>query len=273
MDSKSIRHESGPFWAVTSLIQFSRFFKNWKEVWSAYRASRPLPPLVLNSGLTLQHEPADDAIRMFREFFVDRRYTSKKFYVPRCGDVVVDLGAKNGFFALSMEWLARGVRIHSFEQTSERRLRLKRNVTTNRLNPFITIYPFVVGVPAAAQAQLQEAGKSGLASLQGRPNSSFSMLDVLPVLSLTEAIDLTSAAQVDLLKIDADDDELTILEGADDETWSKIQRVVIKYHRNLDRERRERIIDLLVNQGFDLIDILPDRRHRGAGLIRAARDR
>ena len=266
------RHERGIWRTATSLIQFTRYFKNWKDVWSAYRTRTPFPPMVLTNGLTLQHDPVDDPLRSFREFFIDQNYTSKKFYTPRCGDVVLDLGGKVGFFALSLEWMARGVRIHTFETSSDRRIRLKRNITTNRLNPFITVYPFVVGVAAPAEAQLQTAGKSGLRSLQGRPNSSFSMLDVLPTLTLTEAIDLTGAAQSDLLKIEDEGNEVAILESADHETWSKIRRIVVKYHENLVVDCRNQVVDILYSHGYNQIDVLPERGKSGIGLIRASRD-
>jgi FkbM family methyltransferase len=258
------------FWqAFSSFLQFRKYFKNSKEVWTAYRVRSPLPTLVLKSGLTLQHDLADEPLRLFREFFVERGYTSKRFYMPRCGDVVVDLGGRVGFFALSIEWMARGVRIHTFEPSTDRRIRLKRNVTSNRLNPFITIYPFIVGV--AASPQLQTAGQAGLRSLEGRPNSSFSMLEVLPTLSLTEAIDLTGAGSVDLLKIDSEGNELAILEGADAETWAKIHRVVVKYYEIHDFESIARIKEILNSQGFESLEILPDRKQPGVGLIRAAR--
>jgi FkbM family methyltransferase len=228
--------------------------------------------LVLNTGLTLIHDPADDPLRYFREFFIDRRYTSNKFYIPRCGDVVVDLGGKSGFFALSLEWMARGVRIHTFEPAADSRSRLKRNVTSNRLNPFITVYPFIVGVPAG-DPQLQTAGKAGLQSLDRRTSSSFSMLENLPTLTLTEAIDLTSAAEVDLLKVESEGHEVQILEGADHETWSKIRRVVVKYHELLNPESRLRICEILQSEGFGSIETLRDRKQQGVGLIRASRDR
>jgi FkbM family methyltransferase len=270
MELTTTRHERGLWQAITSLFQFRQYFKNSGAVWSAYRTRTPLPPMVLKTGLTLHHDPADESLGMFREFFVDRAYTSKKFYNPRCGDVVVDIGGKIGFFALSMEWMARGVRIHTFEPSSERRVRLKRNVTTNRLNPFITVYPFIVGV--AASPQLQTAGKAGLRSLEGRPNSSFSMLEVLPTLSLTEAIDLTGAAEVDLLKIESEGNEVAILEGADPETWSKIRRVVVKYHEKLVPDCRERMIETLVAHGLHYVETIPDRKRPGVGLIRATRE-
>ncbi len=273
MATTTIIHERGLIRAISSLLQFTRYFKNWKEVWTAYRKRSPLPPMVLTNGLTLQHDPTDEPLGAFREFFVDRRYTCKKFYTPRCGDVVVDLGGKVGFFALSLEWMSRGVRIHSFEPSSDRRVRMKKNITANRLNPFITVYPFIVGVAAKVEPQLQTAGKSGLRALQGKPNSSFSMLDVLPILSLTEAIDLTGAAEVDLLKVESPGTEVEILEAADSETWSKIRRIVVKYHDDLSPDCRERLIEILSHQGFDFLDELPDRKKPGVGLIRASRER
>ena len=271
MGSTIIRQERGLWHAATLLIQFNRHLKNWKDVWAAYRTRTPLPPMVLSSGLTLLHEPADDPLRSFREFFVDRRYTSKKFYTPRCGDVVLDVGGKIGFFALSLEWMARGVRIHTFEPSSERRTRLKRNITTNRLNPFITVYPFIVGVAAPAEANKQAAGKSNLRQMQGRPNASFSMMDVLPTLSLTEAIDLTGAAQIDMLKIDSEGNELAILRSADPETWSRIQRIVVKYHSSTPPKARQEIAEVLFDKGYDDLEVIPDRKTRGVGLIRASR--
>src|SRR5947209_1159886 len=96
--------------AAGALALFIRSFRNWGEVWEAYRNRRPLPRMVLRDGLTVHHGEGDDPVYLFREIFVDRCYTSGGFYSPSPADTVLDLGANIGFFALYLQHAARGVR-------------------------------------------------------------------------------------------------------------------------------------------------------------------
>ena len=262
----------GKWYAAGSLAQFIRYFRNWREVWEAYRTQAPLPPMVLKDGLRLFHEPSDDPILLFRELFVHRCYTRDGFYLPRSGDVVLDIGGNIGFFAVSLEWMARGVRVHSFEPAPDTRTRLRRNVTTNGLEDVVTIYPFAV-TNNHGVVQLNAAALTGHRSLFDRPTSPAEPGETVPCINLAQAVELTGASRIDLLKIDVEGSEIEIVEGADAETWKKIRRVVVEYHDLFRPGCQERVFRVLTALGFPFLEILPEPKPPGLGLIRASRER
>ena len=96
---------TGKMRAATRLLEFMRYVRNWSEVWCAFRARRPLPPLILRGGLRLEGGPEDDWYGIFHEVFVRRCYTHG-FYTPACEHTVVDVGANIGVFALFLSWSA-----------------------------------------------------------------------------------------------------------------------------------------------------------------------
>jgi 31-O-methyltransferase len=262
----------GKWYAVGSLAQFVRYFRNWREVWDAYRTNAPLPPMVLSNGLTLHHDPADDPILLFRELFVHRCYTRDGFYRPRRGDVVLDVGGNIGFFAVSLEWMTPGVRVYSFEPAADTRGRLQHNVTANNLGGLVTVYPFAV-TNAPGEVRLNGASLTGHRSLFDRESGANAQGEAVRSINLAQAIELTEVSQIDLLKVDVEGSEVEIVEGADAATWRKIRRVVVEYHDLFRPGCRERVTRVLAAQGFPFLETLPESDPPGLGLIRASRER
>ena len=44
----------GKYHALKSLLEFVRFFDNWREIWSAYRRSATIPELRFRNGLVIE---------------------------------------------------------------------------------------------------------------------------------------------------------------------------------------------------------------------------
>jgi len=260
----------GKWHAAGSLGQFIQYFRNWREVWDAYRSRSPLPPMILRDGLTLHHDPADDPILLFRELFVHRCYTRHWFYEPRKEDVVIDIGANIGFFAVSLQWMARGVRVHSFEPAADARARLQRNIDSNGLDAFVTIYPFAV-TNAPGAVHLNAAALTGHRSLFDRQSATGERGEAVPSITLAQAVEMAGVDRIDFLKIDVEGSEVEIVEGADADTWGRIQRVVVEYHDLFRPGCRERVTQSLSAQGFPNLETLPEPSPEGLGLIRARR--
>jgi FkbM family methyltransferase len=228
--------------------------------------------MVLSNDLTLHHEPSDDPILLFRELFVHRCYTRDGFYTPRSGDVVLDIGGNVGFFAVSLEWMAGGVKVHSFEPAADTRARLCRNVTVNGLETLVTVYPYAV-TNAPGEVRLNTAILTGHRSLFDRQSATSEPGEAVPSINLAQAVELTGAKQIDLLKIDVEGSEIEIVEGADADTWKKIRRVVVEYHDLFRPGCQERVTRVLAAQGFSSLETLPEPSPSGLGLIRASRER
>ena len=259
----------GKLRAARTLAQFIVSFRNWREVWSAYRKRVPLPPFALRNGLSLHHGPADDPILLIREIYLDRVYTRGGFYRPKLTDTVLDLGANIGFYALWLQGQALGIRVHSFEPASENRERLVQNVRVNGLEEYISVYPFAVS-DGLKLVNLHRAESSGHRSLFDRATT-LEGIEEVEAVDLAFAVKQTGAALIDMLKIDVEGSEIEIVEGAGAEVWQKIKRVVVEYHDLFRPGCRQRVEEVLKREGFARIETIPELGVSGLGLIRASR--
>ncbi len=251
-------------------MEFAGAFRNWAPVWTAYRTGGTLPPLEFRGGIELHHGEGDDPIFLFREIFRDRCYTSEVFYVPKAGDTVLDLGANIGAFALFLELQARGIRVHCFEPSLKSCATLERNVEANGLEDLVTVYPYAVSNHRGTVA-LQQTGTSITRSLF-REESSAGDAEPVECIGLAEAIELSGAERVDLLKVDVEGAEIEVVEGMDPAGWGKVERAVIEFHDQFRPGCRERVTQALAAGGFDRIEAVEEPTVAGLGFIRASRD-
>ncbi len=260
----------GKLRAAKALAEIIAAFRNWREVWSAYRVRGPLPQFQLRNGLTLHHGPDDDPILLFREIFRDRVYTRGGFYRPKSMDTVIDLGANIGFFALWLQGQAQGIRVLSFEPARDNRARLEQNLAENGLQSDVRVFPFAVSdVPKVVT--LNRAESSGHRSLFDRVTMTAEAGEEVEAVDLAFAVGQAGSAIIDLLKIDVEGSEIEIVEGADPEVWQRIKRVVVEYHDLFRPGCRERVEAVFGRAEYANIEVIPDPGVPGLGLIRARR--
>jgi len=262
----------GKWQALNSLAEFIRYFSNWQEVWSAYRAGKPLPTLSLRDGgnsILIQHGSEDDPIFLFREIFIERSYTPSWFYQPSGGDTVIDVGANIGMFMLYLVWRAPEIRVHCFEPGAKTRTRLEAQVQANCLDRTVSVYPHAISDKAGI-ATLKLSGNSGHQSFFA---SDFvgTKEEVVETLSLQDALEKCGVKEVNLLKIDVEGAEIEILESAPTAVWKRIQRVVCEYHDLLRPGCRERVMKVLAANGFDDIQVQSWSPTDSLGIIYAKR--
>jgi FkbM family methyltransferase len=258
----------GKWNAARSLWEFVLTFRNWADVWAAYRTSAPLPPLELRNGIVLHHGPGDDAIHLFREIFVHDSYLGNGFYHPRPADTIVDIGANIGAFALLIESRARGARVHCFEPGPETRGLLERNISANGLQEYVAVHPFAVSDRRGA-VELMRTDLTMHRSIfpNGYASGESDRVETLP---LSEALDL-AGDRIDLLKIDVEGAEIEIVEGMAPADWGRVERAVIEYHDFFRPGCRERVERVLAGAGFGTIETIEEPKMAGMGLIRARR--
>src|ERR1700733_12238992 len=106
-------------------------FENWREIWDAYQQGSQFPTFHLRTGHSIVNVPGDAAGAVFYEIFVLQVYTGDGFYIPQATDIVIDVGANIGIFALFLSIRSPGVRVFCFEPSNDTRKRLVRNVDEN----------------------------------------------------------------------------------------------------------------------------------------------
>lgn len=257
--------------AARQLVWCIGSFRNWPQVWASTLGHRPLPPVVLRSGHILYHDTRDDALSLIREIFWEHCYDHSDFYRPHRSHTVVDIGANIGIFALYLESKAPGIRIHCFEPASDTRAGLVRNVTANHLDESVTVYPFAV-LNRNGNVHLNQATHSGHRSFLALENADRTSGESVACVSLHEAIRMSGAKHINLLKVDVEGVEIEIFEGADPSIWRHIDRVVVEFHDVVRVGSCERVAMILRANGFQYISIrgLPPRFT--LGVIQAARD-
>jgi FkbM family methyltransferase len=246
-----------------------RWFRNWRPILAAARAEVPLPPLVLRSGLTVYHGPADSPLFIFNEIFRQRCYTRGGFYRPRPADTVLDLGANIGLFTLFLQWRAWGIRVNCFEPAAETRARLAHNIDANRLSPHVSIYPFAVS-DRDGEAGLRPGRTTGVRSFFANPDRGHTPAECVRCVTLGRALEMCGRGRVDLLKIDVEGSEVEIVEGAEAGAWERVERVALEFHEDLRPGCRERVLRVLAARGYNhvAVDVGPTGE---VGVIRARR--
>jgi FkbM family methyltransferase len=262
------QHILGKYYAATALAQFMRHLANWRAVWQAYRTNSEIPGFEFRSGLVLAHGAEDDPIACLREIFVDRVYTGRRFYTPRQDHTVIDIGANVGLFAHYLASRCGAVRIHCFEPGAEARRKLVQNLNANALQDVISVHPVAVS-DRRGSAHLHRAQNSAHRSLFASEYVDADLGDDVETVTLDDAVAMTNAGRIDLLKIDAEGAEVEIVEGAAPPTWASIDRVAFEFHEEFRPGSRERVCRTLAQHGFRHFRKVG--RHSDFAVIRASR--
>jgi FkbM family methyltransferase len=258
----------GKLYAALSLLQFARYFANWREVWIAYRTGSAIPPLEFRDGLKVLHGEGDDAIMLFREMFVDRPYTRQHFYVPKPGDTIVDLGANIGGFTLYLLSLTRRINVHCFEPSRATLGTLRRNVEVNHVEDLVSIYPIAVSDRSGTTC-MSMRGLSVQRALVDGSRTDKAEVEEVRTMSLDDAIALCTAGEIDLLKMDIEGAELEAVTSASPALWFRIKRVAMEYHECFRPGCLAQLCRALRDNGFVHIDVEP--ANVGQGILRAGK--
>jgi FkbM family methyltransferase len=224
--------------------------------------------LRVKGGPTLEYGVQDDPAYLFDELFLSNGYGVGSFYRPRPGDVIVDVGANIGWFALLCRWCARGpVHIHCFEPDPETLSRLHQNLDVNGLNKEVRIHPFAV------------SNRNGRATFSRtshplcRGLSAGGDLEVECV-ALGDAIRMTGdAGAIDMLKIDIEGGELEAIGASAVGDFARVDRVALEWHDRYRPGCLDACRSKLASAGFGCLRIDFEDDRRDLGLLRASRER
>ncbi|OBP13495.1 hypothetical protein A5320_18280 [Rheinheimera sp. SA_1] len=252
----------------------------------------------LPNGMKIAHLNSYESNYLFQEIFVDRVYEHHGITLAP-GDVVFDIGANIGLFALSVLNRCRDIRIYAFEPSPQAFAALQCNARlygNGSIIPFnfgindadgvaaFTFYPnssvfsgfhsdreldeFAIrtSVRNAVAARLGDSDPQALDELvdiymQGRLDCETLQCQLR---SLTGVIAEHAVERIDLLKIDAEKCELEILLGLSEQDWPKIRQIVVEVH-DQHGERLQHIKQLLIERGFDL-QFREEQGLQGSGL-------
>jgi FkbM family methyltransferase len=189
-------------------------------------AGSPLPLVLPEIGICTIRAGTTDH-RVFDEVFIRDAYRLSGPTGPqkRLG-TVVDVGAHIGIFAIRAARVAE--RVHSFEPVEENRRLLEANLrSTGTTN--VTVHPYALG-DTDGEAVIHHAGHQAGHSLYTELSGPGSREERVPLRRLGTLLDELALGRVDLLKLDCEGAEYSILLGADDPVLQRIDRIRLEFH-------------------------------------------
>jgi len=151
----------------------------------------------------------------------------------RAGDVVVDIGANQGFFTCYAAF--KGARVFSFEPVPELCQRLRENVDRNGFSDRVTIQQCAIG---ASRGYVNLYVSSYLGGAQSTIVPEFVRRAGVPVIqeilveckTLPQILEEFSLQRVRLCKLDVEGAELAILKTLSHADLARIQSFALEYH-------------------------------------------
>lgn len=224
----------------------------------------------LRNGLVIA-DVDDEVDRTFKAVWIRRDYSPPGFEIgPE--DVIVDIGAHVGVFAIYAAHRARAGRVLSFEPLPTSFERLRRNLASNRLE---NVTARNVAIAAAAGSRTfhsregMSMGSSLFAENLGHGPGAASTCTV-PCISLEDAFREHNVEVCDLLKLDCELAEHEILGAAPAHLWPRIRRIAMEYHTAGPQRSAESLTRLLTERGFR-VRYVPFSRKGTTGLLYAWR--
>ena len=151
----------------------------------------------------------------------------------RAGDVVIDIGANQGFFTCYAAF--KGAQVFAFEPVPELCQRLRENVDRNGFTSRVTIQQCAIG---ASSGFVNLFVSSYLGGAQSTTVPEFVRSAGVPVIqemlveckTLSQVLDEYSLQSVRLCKLDVEGAELAILKSLSHADLARIQSFALEYH-------------------------------------------
>jgi FkbM family methyltransferase len=162
---------------------------------------------------------------IFLEVFVFGIYRRVEGDVQRA-QVIVDVGANVGLFALYAASLNRQAAIHAFEPFPANFQQMNRNLA---LNPGHRVRPHLAAVAEStgtATLYFTPGDDSGCSLSETKGNSC-----TVNTVGINELFQHCGITRCDLLKMDCEGSELALLEAAKPELLAGLSAVIMEYHK------------------------------------------
>ncbi len=126
--------------------------------------------------------------------------------------VVVDIGANIGYYSLMAAKKAVTGHIYSFEPVTKNQEKLKRNISLNNLTVIHPIQAAISNFSGSITIYISADDNSGMSGLRTAENFSGES-ETVKCLTLDEAVIEYKLPKIDLIKIDVEGSEITVLQG------------------------------------------------------------
>jgi FkbM family methyltransferase len=202
----------------------------------------------------LRKESSSSSIMTYLEIFKDRIHMKNKLFLGKDDDIIVDIGANEGFYALAMKKNNPNVKIISIEPVKKTFELLNLNIKKNNLKNIISINKAITsknGFINFESVPEVSAINSTNIFLQKRDWLNLKRIYKIKVSSirLENLFNRLKLKRIDILKLDVEGSEYEILKSSK-KVLLKTKKIVVEYHN---KKIKRECIQLLNKIGFRLI--------------------
>ena len=204
-----------------------------------------------------------------KETFLDRFY-EKYGFVMEPGWDVIDIGAGIGDYTLHTATAQPEGRVFAFEPYPESFALMKENLRRNGVS---NVQAFDQAIGADTGDLILDLTSGEPLQFQSQVEQATNLKNSLSVksLSLIDALAKLDLDTCDLLKLDCEGAEYSILFNSSPSALERIQRIVMEYHDNLVPHQHGELVRFLQERGFQ-VETFPNPVHSNLGYLRARRN-
>jgi len=159
------------------------------------------------------------------EIFKFREYRSAEETIKNAKEVILDIGAHIGLFAIYTRALNQAVEIFCLEPEPHNFKRLQENVNDNKLENIIC-EKLALAKETGTQNLFLSADSHNHSLLE---NNSAKTLSVKTV-SLADYLEQRKIKKIALLKMDIEGGEMAVIDGLNSDLCKKIKAILLEYH-------------------------------------------
>ena len=204
-----------------------------------------------------------------KETFLDAFYTRYGTAVQD-GWTVVDIGAGVGDFSILAAYRHSNVKVFAYEPFPGSYQLLEKNLDQNGLNNVMAFQQAVWGVGGTLSLDLSGGEPLQMTSHGDESRRDREEVIVVPAVTLQDVLTVQDIERIDLLKLDCEGAEYSILMDSSQEVLNRIDRIIMEVHE-LDAERSHpALAAFLEDSGFQ-VEWHPNVVHGDIGYLSASR--
>jgi FkbM family methyltransferase len=204
--------------------------------------------LQTSRGARCELRPGTSDWWIFLEVFVFEIYQRVRKEIGR-SEVIIDIGANVGYFALYAGSLNPKVQIHAFEPFPGNAKQLEKNLSLNKGKYQISLHTAAVSDKTGKETLFFTPGDDSGCSLNRQQGQSCSVTTV----GINDLFNQCGIAKCDLLKMDCEGSELVIFSTMHPDLLAKIGSIIMEYH---DPAYVAPLRDIFQRSGFEC-NVLP----------------
>jgi FkbM family methyltransferase len=184
---------------------------------------------------------------MYKQIYINRIYDSHPDFCAEgnTNAVVFDIGANIGIYTVRTAKTYANCVVYSFEPNPDVFTRLKKNISLNNLNN-VKLFPLGFA-DRKTTAYLDAEQSTVLGRISHEKGQTEVKLETLDLFISEEPVN-----RIDILKIDVEGFELSVLKGAE-HTLERVRKIVMECDKSLEEE----VCAFLEDKGFRLIMKIP----------------